>query len=58
MKQRTTYTYVILEVSETTYQEIKAKLETASYQDHFHADSDHGLVIDMHGIALAVKKDG
>jgi hypothetical protein len=47
-----TYTYVILKVSSQAYQEIKAKLEAAGYQDQFHNHSEHGLLIDMHGIAL------
>lgn len=45
-----TYTYVILQVSEETYNEIKDKLKAADYGHAF----DNG-VIDMHGIALSTK---
>jgi hypothetical protein len=49
-----TYTYAILEISHAAYTEIKAKLEAAGYQDQFYDDRDgDGIVIDMHGIALA-----
>ena len=47
-----THTYAILEVSPETYEEIKKKLEAASYQHAFHGD-----VIDMHGIALQASVD-
>lgn len=50
-----TYTYVTLEVSHAAYVEIKAKLEAAGYQDQFHEDTEDGVLIDMHGLAL---KDG
>lgn len=53
-----THTYAILEVSETAYEEIKAKLEAAGYQHAFHEDREHGVVIDMHGIALANQTGG
>ena len=53
---RVTHTYVILEVSHRAYAEIKAKLKKAGYGHQFHDEGDeHGVVIDMHGIAL---KDG
>lgn len=53
-----TRTYAILKVSHAAYEEIKAKLEAAGYQDQFHDDRDgDGIVIDMHGIALADTKD-
>jgi hypothetical protein len=51
-----THTYSILEVSQATYDEIKAKLEEVDYQHTFHEDDEHGLVIDMHGIAIAKEK--
>lgn len=51
-----THTYVILEVSQAAYDEIKSKLEAAEYQHAFHEDREHGVVIDMHGIALAKTK--
>jgi len=47
-----TYTYVILELSQTAYEEIRTKLEAAGYQQAFHK-SDGQDVIDMHGIAVA-----
>lgn len=43
-----TYTYTLLEVSATTYNEIAAKLHAAAYNDAFHEEG----IIDMHGIAL------
>jgi len=53
---RTTYTYAVLEVSAEAYAEIKAKLEEAGYQHAFHENGDeHGTVIDMRGIALAIE---
>ena len=45
-------TYVLLKVSRPTYDEIYAKLVAAGYQQAFHEGQD-GLVIDMHGIAVA-----
>lgn len=44
----TTHTYVILEVSQQTYDEIKRKLEKAGYHHTFMPDGE----IDMHGIAV------
>lgn len=46
---RTTHTYAILGVSPAAFEEIKAKLEKAGYDDQIH---DDGATIDMHGIAL------
>lgn len=48
---RSTYTYVILEVSPDTYDEIYNKLKKAQYDQSFHVDSG-SVLIDMHGIAL------
>lgn len=45
---RQTHTYVTLEVSEATWNEIAAKLREAGY-DHVFGD---GGEIDMHGLAL------
>lgn len=45
---RSTHTYVVLEISQDAYDEIRAKLESAGYQ---HAFMDGGE-IDMHGIAV------
>lgn len=53
-----TYTYAVLEVSPAAYQEIRAKLVAAGYQDAVHVDRDGGAtrrrteLLDMHGIAL------
>jgi hypothetical protein len=47
---RTSHTYAVLEVSDTAYQEVAAKLRAAGYH---HVFIDDGK-IDMHGIALAV----
>ncbi len=46
-----TYTYVLMDVSEETYYEIYDKLSEAGYDHCFHKD-DGKTVIDMHGIAL------
>ena len=51
MKLTSTHTYAILRVSQAAYDEIKAKLEEASYDHAFHEDG----LIDMHGIALQVE---
>jgi hypothetical protein len=52
-----THTYVILKVSPAAYAEIKEKLEKAGYEHAFHDGRDEdGIVIDMHGIALAEEK--
>ena len=52
------YTYVILDVSNAAYNEIKAKLEAADYHHAFHEDREYGVVIDMHGLALANQTGG
>ncbi len=52
-----TYTYAILEVSPSTFNEIKSKLEEAGYQEAFHQE-DEGLLIDMHGMALKENHEG
>lgn len=49
---RSTYTYVVLEISAAAYAEIRAKLQAAWYAHAFH-NSDGREVIDMHGIAVA-----
>lgn len=51
-----THTYAILEILPESFQEIKGRLKTASYEHTFSEDSEHGLIIDMHGIALAELK--
>lgn len=47
-----TYTYALLEVSQTAYDEIAAKLRAAGYDHAFGAEGE----MDMHGIALNVAK--
>jgi hypothetical protein len=49
---RSTYTYVILDLSAEAYREIARKLRDAGYDHVFHED-DGRVVIDMHGIAVA-----
>ena len=48
-----THTYAVLEISTEAFAEIKAKLEAASYLHTLTEDREHGMVMDMHGIALA-----
>lgn len=51
---RSTHTYAVLPISHAAYSEVKSKLTAAGYTDQFHDDRDgDGVVIDMHGIALA-----
>jgi hypothetical protein len=49
---RQTHTFVVLDLSEAAYQEIRRKLEDAGYQ-HAFMQSDGRAVIDMAGIAVA-----
>lgn len=51
---RTTYTYVLMDVSPDTYYEIYDKLSEAGYDHFFHSDEGH-IVLDLHGIALRKK---
>ena len=53
MKLSSTHTFVILQISETAFEEIKTKLTEAGYSHTFHENDEYGLVIDMHGIGLA-----
>lgn len=46
------YTYVIMEVSTATYEEISRKMREAGYAHAFHYERGEGAVIDMHGIAV------
>lgn len=50
---RTTHTYVVVELSQRAYDEIKYALLRAgdAYRDHFDTEG----VIDMHGLAVAVR---
>lgn len=47
---RSTHTFAVLKVSQSTYDEIREKLQTAAYDHAFHENG----IIDMHGIALQV----
>lgn len=51
---RTTHTYVVLELSEAAYDEIRRKLEAAGYHHAFHpnAHAPASPLIDMHGLAV------
>jgi hypothetical protein len=49
---RTTYTYAIMDVSASTYNEIAKKFTEAGYDHVFHRDVDGLVVMDMKGIAL------
>jgi hypothetical protein len=53
---RMTHTYAILEISRAAYDEIRAKLEAASYQ-HTFIQKQSREVIDMHGIAVAIEPE-
>lgn len=57
MPHTVTHTYAILEVSPSTYKEIKEALEKGGYGEQFHTQSGYGLVIDMHGIAIGLKPE-
>lgn len=54
----TTHTYAVLEVTQSTYDEIKQKLTAAGYQHQFYKSykQDEKEIIDMHGIALQEEK--
>lgn len=47
------HTIAILEVSRTTYEEIKTALLKAGYEHSITYSGNYAEVIDMHGIALA-----
>lgn len=48
-----THTFVVLQVSEAAWEEIERKLDAAGYDHAFSRDDEYGVLIDMHGIALA-----
>lgn len=51
-----TYTYAVMIVPQAVYDSVKAEYEKAGDYSHvFHEDREFGTVIDMNGIALAVK---
>lgn len=49
-----THTYVILEISQLAYDEIRAKLKAAGYDHAFHADN----IVDMHGVQRVEESTG
>lgn len=49
-----TYTFVVLEVTQSTFNEIQNKLQIAEY-DHCFSKVDGKVTIDMQGIALQVE---
>jgi hypothetical protein len=48
---RSTHTYVVMEVSQPVYDEVRHRMMEAGYQHALHS-GDGAEVIDMHGIAL------
>ena len=51
-----THTYVIMELTKASYEEIMSKMKDAGY-DHVFNEHDGRQVIDMHGIAVSEVKD-
>lgn len=49
-----TYTYVLMELSDAAYDEIRKKLEDAGYDEHLHDNPDDPARprLNMHGIAV------
>lgn len=54
---RSTYTYAVMDISPSAYQEIRAKLEAAGYGHALHRSADGAEVLDMHGIALGMSRE-
>lgn len=52
-----TYTYALLPLSKEAYAEIRDKMIIAGHDHALHEDSDHGEVIDMHGLAVVVEEE-
>lgn len=52
MGTRSTYTFVLMELSQQAYDEIAAIMRKAGYDHAFGADGE----IDMHGIAVVPKE--
>lgn len=51
-----THTFATLEVSREAYREIKRRIKKATgTNEHLVPTATHGVVIDMHGIALCIK---
>jgi len=51
-----THTFATLEVSRNAYREIKRRIKKATgTNEHLVPTATHGVVIDMHGIALCIK---
>lgn len=53
---RTTHSFAIMEVSQSAYDEIKAKLEEAGYDHAVWEEGDDGTLLAMNGIALALER--
>lgn len=51
MSFKTTHTFAVLEVSESTFKEIHDKLKE-HYSDQIFNGTDGNLVIDMHGVGI------
>lgn len=49
-----TYTYVLMEVSDAAYEEVRKKLADAGYDEHLHDNPDNPdrPRLNLHGIAL------
>lgn len=51
---RSTYSYVVMDLSPAAYDEIRQKMLEAGYHQAVHGGMDDGrVVVDMHGIAVA-----
>lgn len=51
MRLTSTHTFALLEVSQSTYDEIAAKLKDAGYE-HVFIDEGEYIALDMHGIGI------
>jgi hypothetical protein len=52
-----THTYVVMQVSPSTYKEINDKLLATGYHGHLIPKREYGTLLSMQGIALAVDSD-
>jgi hypothetical protein len=52
----TTYTYALVPVSQSVYDEIKSVLKAANYDHCFITNSNGQNIINMHELALVVKE--
>lgn len=51
-----THTYAVMHVSREAYEEIARQLREAGYEHAFHDEGRDGIVLDMHGIAIACRQ--